>query len=186
MNKQLILGLFSFLVLLQISIPLGMIVKRESVLKTGEEFRFKTAPVDPYDAFRGRYVALEFEASSVSRPEGLELDYNQKVYAQIVVGENGFAEFSTISLTRPSKGKAYMEAEASGYPGEKKVRLRLPIDRYYMEETAAPAAEELYRRHSQRKAQDAYVVVRVKQGFAVIEGLYVGGQRIEDAVKEMK
>jgi uncharacterized membrane-anchored protein len=64
-----------------------------------------------------------------------------------------------------------------------KVYLDLPIDRYYMEEKAAPAAERVYRQHTQRDKQDAYVTVRVKDGFAVIEGLFVGGQKIEDAVR---
>lgn len=51
-----------------------------------------------------------------------------------------------------------------------------------MEEKAAPAAERVYRQFAQRNKQNAYIVVRIKDGFAVIEGLYAGGQKIEDAV----
>ena len=64
--------------------------------------------------------------------------------------------------------------------------LEVPLDRYYMEETAAPRAERLYREHNRQGEQDAYVVVRVKNGFPVIESLYVGGEKIEDALKRLK
>jgi hypothetical protein len=69
------------------------------------------------------------------------------------------------------------------YVSGDKVFLDLPIDRYYMEEKSAPAAERVYRQFAQRNKQDAYIVVRIKDGFAVIESLYVGGQKIEDAVR---
>ena len=180
MNKKITLGLFFLLVLFQLGTPLAMIVKRESVLKTGEHFRFKTAPVDPYDAFRGRYVALRLEADRVPVPEGLDLNYGQKVYAHIVVDEKGFAKFSTVSIARP-EGIPYIEA--SGRIQGKNVQLDLPIDRYYMEEKAAPAAEKLYRKNSTRDKQNTYVTVRVKDGYVVIEGLYISGQKIEDAIK---
>ena len=56
MKSKLIIGLFLGVSFIQIITPLSMIIKRESVLKNGGQFKFKTAPVDPYDAFRGRYV----------------------------------------------------------------------------------------------------------------------------------
>lgn len=181
MKKELVVGLFSGLIVLQVALPISMIVKRESTLKDGASFRFKTAPVDPYDAFRGRYVAIRAEINKVSKPEGMNLKYRQKVYALLDVDEKGFAQVSKISMQKPNDS-AYMIASVA-YPAGNDVALDLPIDRYYMEEKAATRAEQAYREHSRREKQDAYVVVRVKDGFAVIEGLYVGDQRIEDAVR---
>lgn len=43
---------------------------------------------------------------------------------------------------------------------------------------------EMYQKHAQRGKQDAYVMVRIKDGFAVLESLYVGGRRIEDALRQ--
>lgn len=182
MSKKLIIGLFFGLILLQIVLPVSMIAKRESVLKNGVSFRFKTAPVDPYDAFRGRYVALGVEANKVVKPQGVDLRRGQKVYAQIVVDENGFAKISQITTQKP-EGSTFLIAKVS-YPSKNEVFLNLPIDRYYMEEKAAPRAEQIYRKHSGRDKQDAYVIVKIKDGFAVIEGLYVGGQRIEEILKQ--
>jgi len=182
MKNRLIISLFSLLVLAQIIVPFSMIARREAILKTGEQFRFKTEPVDPYDAFRGRYVALKLEAEKVPQPSGLNLKYDQKVYAQITIDEEGFARFSALSIERPHHA-SYIEAKLGYYSG-KDVFLRLPIDRYYMEEKSAPLAEKIYREHSQSDKKDAYIIVRVKDGLAVIEGLYIEGKRIEDLVKE--
>ena len=182
MKKEYIIGLFVGLVCLQIVLPVSMIIKRESTLKNGIAFRFKTAPVDPYDAFRGRYVALRVEVNKVSKPEGVDLKYGQKVFAQLVVDENGLAKVSGISLEKP-KNPAYMAATVT-YPTGNDVTINLPIDRYYMEEKAAPRAEQVYREHSRRDKQDAYITVRVMDGFAVIDGLYVGDRRIEDLVRQ--
>lgn len=61
---------------------------------------------------------------------------------------------------------------------------REPIDRYYMEETAAPRAEQVYREHIRREKRDAYATAKVKDGFAVVDGLYIGEQRIEDVIRQ--
>lgn len=185
MRKQLIIGLFVGVALAQIVTPLSMITKRESVLQAGEQFKFKVAPVDPYDAFRGRYVALRIMEDKVATPSGHKLDFGQRVFAHIAVDGQGFARFCAVSTVRP-QGVSYIEATVSGYSRNKQVRLDLPFDRYYMEEKKAPLAERIYQRHARRGKEDAYLTVRVKDGFAVIEQLYVGGKRIEDAVRDAK
>jgi uncharacterized membrane-anchored protein len=162
-----------------------MIAKRESILKDGIQFKFKTAPLDPYDAFRGRYVALQIEEDYVPMIKGLRLNSGQNVYALIETDSEGFARLTNVTTSKPYE-ESYIQAKVRHIYGDK-VYLDLPIDRYYMEEKAAPTAERIYFRHAQRDKQDAYVVLRIKDGFAVIESLYVGGQKIEDAVrKEMR
>ncbi len=182
MRKELILGLFASLIVVQIALPVSMIVQRESTLKNGTAFRFKTAPVDPYDAFRGRYVALRVEVNKVNRPQGMDLTSGQKVFAQLSVDEKGYAQISQIATQKP-RGADYLIVTV-GYSSAHEVSLHLPIDRYYMEEKAAPRAEQIYRDHSRRDKQEAYVIVRIKDGFAVVEGLYVGDQSIEDILRQ--
>jgi uncharacterized membrane-anchored protein len=159
-----------------------MITKRESILKNGMQFKFKTAPFDPYDAFRGRYVALQIEENYVLTPKEIELKSDQTVYALIDTDDKGFAKFTNVTINKPLSG-SYIQTKVHYISGEK-TYLDLPLDRYYMEEKSAPLAEKLYQRHSQHDKQDACVTVRVKNGFMVIENLYVGGQRIEDAVRQ--
>lgn len=182
MKNRLIIGLFLCVSFIQIVTPLSMITKRETVLKNGEQFKFKTAPVDPYDAFRGRYVALRIEGDNVPVPKESKLKYGQTVYAIINTDEQGFAKFAAVTTDKP-QGKSYIQAKVRYISGGK-AYLDLSIDRYYMEEKAAPSAERIYRQYSQRGKEEAYVIIRVKDGFAVIENLYVRGQRIEDIVRQ--
>jgi len=183
MNKKIIIGLFSCLVLIQIVTPLSMIGKREAVLKNGKQFKFKTAPVDPFDAFRGRYVALRIESDSVPNPGNTKFDHGQKVYAHITKDRQGFATFSTVTTKRPYVADYLITTVRYAYSKDK-VFLDMPFDRYYMEEEAAPAAERAYRQHSRRKPKDAYITVRIKSGFAVLEELYVGGKPILEFIQQ--
>lgn len=183
MKKEIIIGLFCAVIVVQLAVPLSMITKRETTLKSGEEFRFKTRPVDPFDAFRGRYVALGIDANNGPMAQGFRAQSGQSVYAQIAVDQHGFARIVKVSTQKP-KGVTYMIAKFL-YTAGHQVYVNLPIDRYYMEEKAAPRAERLYFEHNNRQGtMDAHVAVRIKDGFAVIEGLYIGGERIEDVLKK--
>ena len=183
MKNRLMIRLFLSLALLQLVVPASMILKREIVLKQGVQFKFKVAPVDPYDAFRGRYVALRIDDNYIPEAQETKLMYGQAVYALIAVDAQGFAKLAGVTINRPGD-KMYIRANVANTTYDHKVYLDLPINRYYLEEKAAPLAERIYQRHVQSDKKDAYVLVRIKDGFAVIESLYVGGQRIEDAVKK--
>jgi uncharacterized membrane-anchored protein len=60
------LVLFIIFASLTLTAPLSRIWKYESALRRGKLHRFRTQPVDPYDAFRGRYVTLSFRDESLS------------------------------------------------------------------------------------------------------------------------
>ena len=171
--------LLAFLCLIQLCVPGFMIARREHTLSRGRAFKFKTAPVDPYDAYRGRYVALGFEAARVkdvppppgSRP-------GDRVYALIGEDEKGFAKVTSLTSSRPEGGfyvRAIFREEF-----QKETLLDLPFDRYYMEEEKAPLAEAAYRQHNWREVADVYVVVRVSGSQAVIEELFIQGMPIGD------
>ena len=170
MNK--LLGLvLALLFLLQLAVPASMIVGRELTLRKGEPFRFRTAPVDPYDPFRGRFVALNLEAAWAPRPVGDELEYRQKVFALLAVDEAGFAYCSAIVAEQPVEG-SYLSVRIASFNKEQ-VRLELPFDRYYAEEQLAPEIERAYRANSRRGEQDAFIAVRVRKGRGVLEELYI-------------
>lgn len=185
MTSKARLWLFAAMALLQLAAPAGMILSREQTLAKGEEFKFRTSPVDPYDAFRGRYVALAFENSQAVLQKGVSASFGQTLYATIERGDDGFAKFGVAALS-PPKDKPYLKVRAGYASGEGEINLQLPFDRFYMQEGRAPAAEAAYREHNRKGAQDAYVTVRVLDGGGVIENLYVGGKPIADFVKEAK
>lgn len=176
MKRNLVLAAFVVVCLIQLAAPASMIFRQERALAQGQPFKFVTAPVDPYDAFRGKYVALNFRDILPRLPKDLPSGFRGKVYAPIIVGEDGFARFGEAALAPPQGAYLRLNVE-HGYPGEE---LRLPFDHYFMEEEKAPAAERAYTEHT--RAKDAYVVVRILDGDWAIEDLFVGGKPIRDAL----
>jgi uncharacterized membrane-anchored protein len=177
--------LLVLLCVIQLAVPAFMIVRREHALTAGRAFKFKTAPVDPYDAYRGRYVALRFEAATVkgiSLPAGV--GHGARVYALLGEDEKGFARVTALSMTKPPGG-SYLRGRVQ-YPEPDQVLLEFPFDRYYMEETKAPAAESAYRRHGGRETSDTYAVVKILGPQAVLQELYVGGFPIEEFLRRSK
>ncbi len=176
MSKQrhpYILWIFLAVAALQVWVPLSMIARREATLRKGAAYKFRTRPVDPYDAFRGRYVALGFESNEGTATNAQKFSRGQTVYVGVTVGTNGFAELSTVSPTRPREGD-YLRTKVH-YPRVKdgRVRVRLPFDRFYMNEDDAPQAEIQYARAGRSEKRSAYALVRLRSGMAVIEDLYI-------------
>lgn len=174
---------FIVLCFLQICVPGLMIGRREATLRMGTAYRFKTAPVDPHDPFRGRYVALRFEENS-AKAEEAAVKRGRKVFVSIFEGEDGFAKLGEVSLKPPEEGD-YVKALAGYSSGEGMVRVELPFDRYYMNERKAPAAERAYF-SSNRRGEDGntYALVKVLDGMAVTEGLYIDGVPVLEYLQE--
>ena len=178
MNAKLGFGLLGLAIACQLAAPASMILKRERVLAHGQAFKFRTAPVDPYDAFRGRYVALGFDQRSIAVPHGHDFARGQTVHAVLVEDAEGFATLAGLRRDRPD-AEPYLTTRIQ-YVGGNQVHLRLPFDRFYMDENEAPAAEQAYRQNSARSNRNAYIQVRIEKGFGVIEDLYVDDAPIRE------
>lgn len=178
-RRSLIISGLILLACVQIAVAVSVIYQYEITLKKGTAYRFKTAPVDPYDAFRGRYVRLSVDRS-VPKPSDAAFYRGQDVYVTISEGSDGYAGFTGIATTAPPSGDYLKTTVAYSPSRSRKVLIDIPFKRYYMNEDLAPAAERAYARHSRRDKKNAWVVVRVRNGRAVIEGLYVAGRPISE------
>lgn len=177
--KKRLAGLILLVSAIQLAVPASMLLGRERTLREGEVFKFQTAPVDPYDAFRGRYVALSVGNQTVEWDgEPLRGRRHHDVYASIEAGPDGYAVV-TCASRRPPESGAYVRAYTWN-SADRQVNIRLPIDRYYLPEDEAPAAERAYRANSRRDNRAAEVVVRVRNGDLVIEDLLVEGLPIRE------
>lgn len=270
-----------------------------NVLRNGQVYKFRTEPVDPYDAFRGRYIALGFEAARVPllRAGASARDYPRwkKFCAVIETGADGFASFKTVQKKRPDAGayvlttvqhvedmpwfeesdiadhetlakeilysdrpicllarnelnkqereilENYAKAPSSppdaikgilikivqslcykdlttcassglsddekakfkaygdrnfrrnfvmkefrgclSFPPSVRLLLNLPFDRFYMVETKASDAERAYWQNSRRQKHQTYALIRVLNGYAIIENVIIGDQPIADFIK---
>ena len=75
MRKKYLIIAFALMILAQLSFPLKMIIEREIILHKGETFLFKIEPIDPYDAFRGRYVWINYKNLNVDLPSYMQNEY---------------------------------------------------------------------------------------------------------------
>jgi uncharacterized membrane-anchored protein len=156
---------FVLLALVQLAVPGSLIWKREHTLRQGSVWKFRTAPVDPVDAFRGRYVSLEFEAETQQLSPPSNVESGGIVF--ITLRQNaGFAEIDQVFASRPP-GDDFIEVRLNGNT------VSLPFDKYWLSERDAPAAEAAYIAQSRRDKRNAFVTVRVFRGDAALEQLYL-------------
>jgi len=167
--------IFAIAVLAQLFFPISMVAEKNDIIKNGAEFKIRTQPIDPADPLRGRYVAINM---TVNVPEAAkdEVAYWGTNYLHLTTGTDGFAEVVAISKHPiPEKNVVKLENVYIFENGD----LRLPYDRYYMQEKAAPKAERAFF----GAQEDTYVTLRVKKGMGVISGLYIGDVAIEEYVR---
>ena len=94
---------FVVVALSQLAVPGSLIWKREHTLRQGSVWKFRTAPVDPIDAFRGRYVALQFEIESQEIIPPANVSYGQTVLVTLKTNAEGFAEIDQVSTSKPAR-----------------------------------------------------------------------------------
>lgn len=171
--------MFIVLAIIQLAVPLYMVWHWEDILQTGKPYTWVTAPIDPYDALRGRYVDLRFKEMTGPILGNALLISGQTAYAMIAEDQNGLAFISGISDARP-EGNSYVKIKIS-YVEKEIAHFVLPFKRYYMEENLAPIAEQAYRKSA---GTVALVSVRVKDGYGAVEELYIGNQRIYEYLRK--
>lgn len=179
MNTNLKYLLFGVIALAQIIVPSYLILSRESVLREGESIMFRTKPVDPYDAFRGRYLRLGFEEDSVPASADEHWEYGQIAYVILQKNNDGFAKAVKLTRNRPNEG-IYLKIQIRSEFYQGKVGVEYPFGQYFLSEKKAPKAESLYREHTSSEKHEAYVVVRTKDGLAVLENLFIAGKPVSE------
>ena len=176
---------FLLIAIVQLYVPAKMIYDQEVVLLNGNEYKFKAAPIDPNDPFRGKYITLRFEANTYTVQNINEWAINEEVFVQIQNDTTGFAQIKNVSKKRPDNDPDYIKAKIAFLIEDGKVNMRIeyPFDRFYMEETKAQAAEDMYRESIVDSTQVAYALVNIRNGEAVIRDVLINGTSISDLVK---
>ncbi len=200
MNKRnlLLLG-FAVVVAAQLAVPAWMIIERELTLREGKVFKFKTRPVDPADAFRGRYVWLGLEPDKVKVPDAnrWETDRpwrNGKAFAVLGTNAEGFVVVERLQREAPA-GVCAVPVQV-GWCDVKngEVHIAWPgLDQFFMAEDKAPAADAAYVEHNRRGNRNGrtnqtertcYVTIRVRGSCAVLENLYLEDQPVHEWLKQ--
>jgi len=180
--KQIRLIVFILVALAQLAVPASVVWKRSQTLAHGRVWKFKTEPVDPVDAIRGRYIALRFAAEKAKpTPEPDVAALISPLFVTLKEDAEGFAQVDQITNDRIS-GDNVIQVE-NGYWSDGWQRVRFPFDKLWVAEKIAPQAEQAYRENSRRGKENAYVTVRVRNGDAALEELYIDNQPLADYLR---
>ncbi|MFK7936420.1 MAG: GDYXXLXY domain-containing protein [Saprospiraceae bacterium] len=187
--KNVLFLLFLALCGIQLFIPAQMAWSAKDVLTSGEIFKFKTIPVDPNDPFRGKYVTLRFEEAryTFDTLQWQEWQSYDTFYAYLYKDAQDFARISELSPSIPIDETPYFivkKGYTTQYKDSVSVRLDFPFDRFFMEESKAPAAERIFRDASRDAQEQTYATVRIKNGDAVLEDVMVNEVSLRELAEE--
>ena len=195
-SKSILLIAFILVVIAQLFVPIQMINSQEDVLATGKTLKFKTEPIDPYDAFRGKFIYLNFADDKIPvSNETRKLKYNDAIFVTFK-DSAGYALPLSASLTEPASSeyikakvnyvdsRAILKFNRSANRGNNLfVFIDYPFDRFYMNEYKAPEAEKVYSGANRDLKQNVYAEVAMKNGIGVVKDVFVDGIPIKDYVK---
>ena len=136
MNRPLLFGL---IILGQLGYLGGSIGYHQARVNSGTRILLKTAPVDPFSMFRGRYVELSYEisrlpASLLHDGEAARLAPGETVY--VLLAQKGDCwEPVGAFLQRPEHGTFLRSRVESQYGGD--IRLRYGLESFFLSEASA-------------------------------------------------
>lgn len=163
--KKFILPMLILTIMIQLFVPAYMVYEKHDTLKTGAEYKFE---VELYSSSSDNFVSIY--AKSQRNFQYAEQDGK---YGLIAVDNDGYAYINSTSNTKPLSGD-YIKSSSVRY-------FALPIERYYPEDEISTELENLTFNNS--KNLHPYVILRVKNGNSVIQGVYIDDVRIEDYLK---
>ena len=177
--KIVIFAVAALMVLVTVS---HAIIQAEITRAKGDIFRFAVSGFDPHDVFRGRYLAIRMENRLRNEENYLDHHIKGRAYGILAVDENGIAYVDELRSELPL-GKPYLAVRAQRYG---RGYFEPPFERYYMNEKLAPEAERVLSEALRREDVQATLVLKIHNGFAVVEDLEVGGTSIHELLDTAK
>jgi len=152
----------------------GFIAFKEFTLQTGDEILLKTQPVDPRDLFRGDYVILRYDISTISADslsyQGSDFKEDDKVYVLLNIDDQKIGSLTNIDKNKPSEGIFIEGTVKSTY--NNRLNIEYGIESYFVPEGKG--------REIERNLGKIYTKVAVDDfGNAVIKSLVLDGKDID-------
>lgn len=185
--KKVILILFGIMCLAQWIVPGKMIYDSENIISEGTVFKFKTEPIDPSDPFRGKYITLRFEADFIKFEDSTDWQSGEEIFVTFTTDSAGFAKAENGYRSAPTS-ESYLRTTieyVNNYADDHRIFFRLPFDRFYLEESKASQAEQLYWKAQADTAQVAYGLVSIGPGQAVLQNVMINERPIVDIINEL-
>jgi len=180
MPRMLRLALLAMVFVAQLAYPAFLLFRHERTLAGGDSMSFPCRMTDAAVALQGRYMVLDCPPLCAPTPPGERFLPGERVYVRFARDPEGLARPAGASRERPDQG-IYLRTRVAGWSEAKGVAIDLPFDRYYLGEELATLAAQAFGRGGDKKVElEARIDVRVRNGRAVLEELYVGGLPVRD------
>jgi uncharacterized membrane-anchored protein len=156
-------SVYWLVVALQVMVVLVFVGAKEYTLRGGEEIVLTTVPVDPRDLFRGDYVVLRYDISTVAG----RFAVGDTVYLRLIESDSAWRpQYASKESPGPDetfiRGRVVRQVESR--PGVPQVEVEYGIESYFVPEGTGRAIEQ------QRGKLRVRVVVD-RSGNAVIKDL---------------
>jgi uncharacterized membrane-anchored protein len=165
-----------------------MVYDKDRLLKSGHEITMPVKPVDPRDLFRGDYVTLGYDISTLNKANAqagqlADLSAGSSAFVTLSPEPDGGWTVKDVASAFPSqvadgdvvlKGRV-KNAWAPANGSDKTLNVRYGIETYFVPEGAGRALEGKVRDHK----IEAIVAVG-SDGTAALKGLVVDGERHVD------
>ncbi len=161
-----------------------MVSERVGLINNGREIVLNVIPVDPRSLFRGDYVILNFDFSTLKTTQvPKDLRSNEQVFVTLQKAPNGSWAYISMSRAQPAqlpKDRIAMRGRVKSVWRNRKtdlstIRLRFGIESYFVPEGTGKALEKQVRDSKIRA-----IVAVSGTGVAAIKGLEVAGKRLLD------
>ena len=185
-NKKILFTVFIVVAIVQLAVPAKMIWDQERVLELGKEFKFETAPVDPTDPFRGKYIVLQYKENRVAIDSETDWKEGERVYVHLIKDQNGFAKIEAVSKEKPTGTEDFVKAKVEFIDNIRFTTMNIayPFDRFYMEESKAYDAEQEYIKSQIDSTKITYALVNIRDGEAVLKDVLIDGVSIAEIVNK--
>ncbi|MBD3203898.1 hypothetical protein GF327_06365 [Candidatus Woesearchaeota archaeon] len=151
----------------------GFIAFKEFTLQTGDEILLKTRPVDPRDLFRGDYVILTYDISTINTDtltyQGSDFKEDEKVYVLLNIDDQKIGSLANIDKNMPKEGIFIEGTVKSTYSN--KLNVEYGIESYFVPEGKGKEIERNLGKIFSKIAVDDF-------GNAVIKSLVLDGKDI--------
>ena len=181
-----VLPAFILLAFIQWLIPSKIIFDNNDILKNGRLVKFKCAPVDPSDPFRGKSLTLRFDSSFCKVRNAKEWKNDEKIFVQLHIDEEGYAHVTGLSKEQPKGNTEYVTAKTQKYSSyyDSTLYFVYPFESYYLEESKSQVAGELYQESVNDSGQVTYGLVAIKEGNAVLKDVMINDVSIHKIIAD--
>lgn len=169
--------------MLQLLFLLGLLYDYEQTKKEGKLFRLELEAYDPYDMFRGNYVALQFKEDRVKVPQ-FQPRWEEKFYVKLMKDpKTGFDRPVKVSQQFPG-GDDWVEVRNSGGSvidgTDTTLLISFMQDRFFMNEDRVKKADEALRKAASDSTKRCWAEIRVRKGTAIITDVKIDGKSLKD------